>query len=90
MLPIARGQGELWNGNRFLCAVDYDISAPLTFVTVAGMQRIQLRVHDYECEQLLNIAGLTLVLADGTRHRLPRPLNLHRAGHLECFLVVET
>ncbi|MCC6457294.1 MAG: hypothetical protein IT328_20235 [Caldilineaceae bacterium] len=85
MLPIGRGQGELWNGNRFLCAVDYDISPSLAFVT--DTQHVKLAVHDYDCEQLLNIAGLTLVLADGSRHRLPRPINFIKDdGRLECFV----
>jgi hypothetical protein len=85
MLPIGSGQGELWNGSTFLCAVDYDISEPLSFVT--GTQHVKLVVHDYDCEKLLNVAGFTLVLADGSRHRLPRPINLVNGdGHLECFL----
>lgn len=87
MLPIGRGRGELWNGNQFLCKVDYDISPPLPFVTGGGTQRIQMEVHDYECEQLLNMAGITLVLADGSRQRLPRPLNfISGDGYLECYL----
>jgi hypothetical protein len=87
MLPIGKGQGELWNGNTLLCKVDYDISPPLPFV--ADAQHVRLVVHDYDCEDLLNVAGLTLVLADGSCHRLPQPVNLHQEGHLECFLVVE-
>jgi hypothetical protein len=88
MLPIGSGQGELWKGDTFLCAVDYDISPSLAFV--ADTQHIKLVVHDYDCEQLLNIAGLTLVLADGSRHRLPRPINLVSGdGRLECFLSAE-
>ena len=90
MLPIGKGQGELWNGNTLLCKVDYDISPPLTFVSVAGTQHVSLLVHDYECEDLLNIAGLTLVLADGSRHRLPQPINLVSGDRqLECFLVTD-
>jgi hypothetical protein len=90
MLPIGSGQGELWDGNTFLCAVDYDISPSLSFVTAAGTQHIKLVVHDYDCEKLLTVAGLTLVLADGSRHRLPRPINLVNGdGRLECFLSAE-
>ena len=88
MLPIGTGQGELWKGDTILCKVDYDISESLSFVT--GTQHIQLTVHDYDCEKLLNVAGLTLVLADGSRHRLPRPINLVNGdGRLECFLNVD-
>jgi hypothetical protein len=85
MLPIGKGQGELWKANTFLCKVDYDISPPLTFVT--GAQHVKLVVHDYDCEMLLDVPGLTLILADGSRHRLPRPIDLVSGdGHLECFL----
>jgi hypothetical protein len=90
MLPIGSGQGELWNGNTLLCKVDYDISPPLTFVTVAGIQHVKLVVHDYDCEDLLKIAGMTLVLADGSRHRLPQPIDLvHGDRQLECFLTTD-
>jgi hypothetical protein len=87
MLPIGSGQGELWKGDTFLCKVDYDISPELTFVTVAGTQHVKLVVHDFDCELLLNIAGLTLILADGSRHRLPQLTNLTSGDrYLECFL----
>jgi hypothetical protein len=84
MLPIGSGQGELWKGDTLLCKVDYDISPPLPFATET--QHVKLVVHDYDCEQLLAVAGLTLVLADGSRHRLPKPLDLVSGdGRLECF-----
>ena len=87
MLPIEKGQGELWNGDTFLCKVDYDISPPLTFVTSGGTQHVKLIVHDYDCEELLTMAGLTLVLSDGSRHRLPRLTNFVSGDrYLECFL----
>ena len=87
MLPIGRGHGELWNGSTFLCEVEYDISPPLPFVSVGNMQRIEMIVRNNACEDLLHIAGITLVLADGSRHRLPKPLDhRHGDGHLECFL----
>ena len=36
---------------------------------------------------LLHVAGLILVLADGSRHRLPRPIDAVQGdGRLECFL----
>lgn len=89
MLPIGSGQGELWKGDTFLCKVDYDISPALSFVTAAETQHVKLVVHDYDCEQLLSVAGLTLVLADGSRHRLPKLINLVSGdGRLECFLGV--
>jgi hypothetical protein len=86
MLPIGSGRGELWNDNRFLCQVDYDISPPLSFVTAAQTQRIQMVVRDHEYEKLLDVAGLTLIVADGSRHCLPRSVHLREEGHLECFL----
>jgi hypothetical protein len=87
MLPIGSGQGELWKGNTFLCKVDYDISPELTFVTVAGTQHVKLVVHDYDCEELLTVAGLTLILADGSRHRLPMLTNFVQGDmKVECFL----
>ena len=91
MLPIGRGHGELWHGDKFLCKVEYDISPPLTYVTAADTQHIKMHIIDTDCEKLINIAGLTLVLADGSRHRLPKPTNLvHGDGHLECFLNTDT
>lgn len=90
MLPIGSGQGELWKGNAFLCKVDYDISPPLTFVTVAGTQHVNLVVHDFDCESLLVEAGLTLILADGSRHRLPRLTNFVDGDKkVECFVSVD-
>ena len=90
MLPIGSGQGELWKGDTFLCKVDYDISPTLPFVIEADTQHIKLVVHDYDCEMLLTVAGLTLILADGSRHRLPKPVNLKSGdGRLECFLSAE-
>ncbi len=57
-----------------------------TFVTVAGTQHVKMVVHDYDCELLLNVAGMTLILADGSRHRLPKPINLVNGDRkLECF-----
>lgn len=91
MLPIGKGQGELWKGNTLLCKVDYDISPPLPFASSTDTQHVALVVHDYECEDLLNIAGLTLILADGSRHRLPRPLDVVQGDRrLECFLSYDT
>ena len=90
MLPIGTGQGELWKGDALLCKVDYDISPPLTFVTAGGTQHIKLVVHDYDCEELLTMAGLTLVLVDGSRHRLPRLTNFVNGDKkVECFMSAE-
>ena len=87
MLPIGSGQGELWKGDTFLCKVDYDISPFLTFVTSANTQHVKLVVHDYDCETLLTVPGIILVLADGSRHRLPRLTNFVSGDRkLECFL----
>jgi hypothetical protein len=87
MLPVGKGQGQLWKGDTLLCDVDYDISESLPFITAVETQHIKMIVHDYDCEQLLNVAGLILVLADGSRHRLPRPLDVTKGdGRLECFL----
>ena len=90
MLPIGRGRGELWDGSKFLCQVEYNISPPLSFLSDAHTQHVELIVRNNACEDLLHIAGLTLVLADGSRHRLPKPLD-HKPGdgHLECFLTTE-
>jgi len=90
MLPVSRGRGELWNGDTFLCEVEYDISPLLPFITSANVQRVEIVVRNSSCEGLLNIAGLTLVLADGSRHRLPKPIDLvHGDGHVECFLTTD-
>lgn len=87
MLPVGKGQGELWKGTTFLCKVDYEISEPLSYISAAGTQHVKMVVHDYECEKLLHVAGLTLILADGSRHRLPRPIDvIMDDGNLECFL----
>jgi hypothetical protein len=85
MLRIGSGQGELWKGDTFLCKTDYDISAPLTFGVMGGRQHVKLVVHD--CEELLTVAGLTLTLADGSRHRLPPLTNFVQGDKkVECFL----
>jgi hypothetical protein len=90
MLLIGRGHGELWNRDKFLCEVEYDISPPLPFFSTAIVQHIEMIVRNNACEDLLHIAGMTLVLADGSRHRLPKPLDhRHGDGHLECFLTTD-
>jgi hypothetical protein len=87
MLRIGRGQGELWKGDTFLCKTDYDIGAPLTFGVMGGRQHVKLVMHDYDCEELLTVAGLTLILADGSRHRLPQLTNFVQGDKkVECFL----
>lgn len=90
MIPIGRGHGELWNGNTFLCQVEYDVSPPLPFLSDVMVQRVDMTVRDNTCEKVAQVAGLTLVLADGSRHRLPKPLDhRHGDGHLECFLTTD-
>jgi hypothetical protein len=87
MLPVGNGQGQLWKGDTFLCDVDYEISGVLPFITAGETQHVKLTVHNYDCEHLLHVAGLILVLADGSRHRLPRPIDAVQGdGRLECFL----
>ena len=87
MLPIGKGPGELWKGGSLLCKVEYEISEPLTIANMEGTQHVKMLVKDYDCETLLTVAGLTLILADGSRQRLPRPINLVNGdGQLECFI----
>jgi hypothetical protein len=90
MLPIGRGRGELWNGSKFLCEVEYDISPLLPFISDAKLQRVEMIVRNNACEDLVRIPGITLVLADGSRHRLPKPVDhRHGDGHLECYLTTD-
>lgn len=77
MIPIGKGQGELRKGNTLLCNVDYDISPELPHIIVAGTQQIRLQVHAVSCEKLLTEVGLTLILADGSCHWLPRLLHFY-------------
>jgi hypothetical protein len=86
MLPTGSGKGQIWQNDRCLCDVDYDIDAPLLHAGRHQVQRITLAVEDKHCVVLLRSYGLKLVLADGSTHRIPRPLQHNHSNKLECYV----
>jgi hypothetical protein len=89
MLPVEKGKGQLFIGGKFLCDVAYDISAPLHVDGNPRVQRILLDVPDEHCATLLNAYNLTLVLADGRRLHIPRPLQLVGLNGVECYVEID-
>jgi hypothetical protein len=86
MLPVEKAKGQVFLGQQFLCDVDYDISEPMKASRNSNVQRIVLDVPDEHCAMLLDAYNLFLVLADGQRHRIPRPLLNSTLNHLECYV----
>lgn len=86
MLPIGPGNGQVWHQARLVCDVEYRIDEPLKFLSGAVIQRVTLIVPDEHCVMLLDSYELSLVLADGQRHRIPRPLRLIEGNKLECYV----
>jgi hypothetical protein len=86
MLPVEQGKGQIWRRDQFLCNVEYSISARLDFADRIPVQHITLVLANKNCQPLLDAYDLTLVLADGSRWTIPRPLNLSDREHLESFI----
>lgn len=89
MLSIEKGNGQIWLHDRFLCDVEYSISEPLRRTDGPEVQRITFILEEKDCAPLLNAYGLTLLLADGSRQQIPRPLQLIGLGTLECYVESE-
>jgi hypothetical protein len=86
MLPVEKAKGQIWLHDKFLCDVEYDISEPLKMTDHPPVQRITFTLDDEHCAPLLDTYDLTLVLADGRRCAIPRPLQRVGLGSLECYV----
>jgi len=86
MLPIGKEKGYIWLRDQFLCDVDYDIGEPLSFESGPQVQRIILAVPEEHCALLLDSYELELVLADGQRCPIPRPIQHLGSNKLECYV----
>jgi hypothetical protein len=86
MLPVGKEKGHILLRNQFLCDVDYDIGEPLSFESGLQVQRIALTVSEEHCAALLNAYDLVLVLADGQRCPIPRPIQHLGLNNLECYV----
>jgi hypothetical protein len=85
MLPIEKAKGQIWLDDQFLCDVEYDIGTPISVSGKLQVQRIVFTLLEEHCTALLKALGLTLVLADGQRHDIPRPFQRLGEGSLECY-----
>jgi hypothetical protein len=86
MLPVEKATGQIWLREQFLCDVEYDISEPLSVGANLQVQRIILVVPEEHCAVLLDSYELTLVIADGQRCHIPRPLQHLGLNRLECYV----
>jgi hypothetical protein len=85
MLPIEKGRGQIWHRDRFLCDIDYEIDEPQHFSDGFPVQRITLTLPE-DRAQLLDAYDLSLVIADGRRYAIPRPIRRVNAGQMECYV----
>src|SRR5687768_8410810 len=74
MLPMSQRTEQMWLREEFLCEVEYNIGEPLKFAYNPQVQRIDLVVLEVHCAAQLDMYDLTLMLADGQRYHIPRPL----------------
>jgi hypothetical protein len=86
MLPIEKGSGQIWNRDRFVCDVDYAIDDPRYFNDGYPVQRITFTLPEEDCAQLLDAYDLSLVIADGRRYAIPRPIRRVSVGQMECYV----
>jgi len=86
MLPVEQDVGQLWLHGQFLCEVEYFISEPMDHVGNYIVQRIAFILDDKHCAKLLDAYNLILVIADGRRYAIPRPLQQIGLGCLECYV----
>jgi hypothetical protein len=86
MLPVEKAKGQIWLHDKFLCDIEYDISEPLKHTDGLQVQRVAFTLDDAHCVTLLDAYELTLVLADGRRFSIPRPLQRVGLGCLECYV----
>lgn len=86
MLPVEKAKGQIFLHDKFLCDVEYDISDPLKRPSAPQVQRVMLTVEDEHCAVLLDAYELTLILGDGRRCPIPRPIQRTGLGCLECYV----
>jgi hypothetical protein len=86
MLAVEQGSGQIWLYDEFLCHIEYDISEALSFIDGHQVQRIFLRLLEEGCAPLLDAYDLTLVIADGSRCAIPRPLQRMGLARIECYV----
>ena len=86
MLPVEKATGQLWLRAEFLCDVEYDISQPLNSTGSSQVQRVTLTLEDEHCDKLIDAYELILILGDGRRCSIPRPLQKMGLGGLECYV----
>jgi hypothetical protein len=88
LLPAEQNKGAIWRDGRLLCDVEYSISELLQLTDGNPIQRVTLTLSEEDCASLLDAYDLTLVLANGTRRAIPRPLRSSDKEYLECYLEV--
>ncbi len=86
MLPVEKAKGQIFLHDEFLCDVDYNISEPLKRTGGVQVQRVTFTVEDEHCTPLLDAYELTLIIGDGRRCSIPRPLQSMGLGCLECYV----
>jgi hypothetical protein len=86
MLPVEKATGQIWLRDQHLCDVEYEISEPLSASAMPHVQRIILVVPEEHCAALLDSYELILIMADGQRHHIPRPIQRVGLGVLECYV----
>ena len=86
MLPVEKTKGQLWLHDRFLCDGEYDISSPLQRTGDAQVQRVTLTLEDEHCDLFIDAYELILILGDGRRCSIPRPIQKVGLGCLECYV----
>ena len=86
MLPVEKAKGQIWLHDKFLCDVEYEIDQPLKRTSGPQVQRVSFTVEDEHCTVLLDAYELTLILGDGRRCSIPRPIQKIGLGCLECYV----
>ncbi len=86
MLTVEKAKGQIWLREQLLCDVEYEISEPLKRTAGPQVQRITLVVSEEHCASLLDAYELTLVMADGQRCHIPRPIQHLGSNCIECYV----
>jgi hypothetical protein len=86
VLPVEKAQGQIWLRDKFLCDIEYEISEPLRNSRTSHVQRIVLVVPEAHCATLLDAYELILVLDNGQRQPIPRPLHYKGSNRFECYV----
>ncbi len=86
MLPVEKAKGQIWLREQLLCDIEYEISEPMSVGVKPHVQRITLVVAEEHCAMLLDAYDLTLVMADGQRCHIPRPIQHLGSNCIECYV----